>query len=137
MTLRPNAADGAVFNVDLRVIARQQQTDNIPANLESRFSVERSVAGSVNEGDAIFFPGLYTSETMRQEVRPNTDNLRVMPLIKEVETTTVFITDQKDEKVIRGWQKTNVYLSKSDLRYPDARGRPVDVRWYRLKYSRE
>lgn len=139
--VRPNEAGGGVFIVTLKALARQQQEGPLPravgegveAEVRTTFDTEPSEAKRAS--DEIGF-GLYTSEMVRQEVRLDTEDLRVTPMIREVETTTLFVTKPKNENVIEAWQKTSSYLTRSSLLYADARGRPVDVRWYQLKYYR-
>lgn len=140
-TIRPNGADGEVFLVTMKALARQQQEGPLPgvigdADVRPAFMAEPAETESSTIAN-VDGKGLYTSEMVVQEVRRETEDLRVMPLIKEIETTTLFITKPMDENCIEAWQKTSSYLTRSSLQYVDAHGHPVDVRWYKLKYYRK
>lgn len=138
LTLKPGGAEGSVFAVDLKTIGRTQQTNYVPRNIEAVFKIREEATWTDMEGKVQDVPreGLYTCETTRQEIRLDTDDLRVQPSIKHVETTTVFLWDDDTEDHFRAWQKTSTYLTRSNLQYVDARGRAVDVRWYQVEYSR-
>lgn len=148
MSIRPNLADGNIFDVKLHVVARQQETIAMPLVIGRRarsdgsdiyvYDVdETNSTGNendmVNDGNNIKL-ALVTSETVRQNVMLKNDDLRVAPQIKEIETTTVFELNATSNTLIKSWQRTCTYLPKSDLRYIDTKGRPVDVRWYELQY---
>lgn len=139
-TLRPSGTGDSVFLVSMKALARQQQEGPIPGaigdpDVRPAFIADPTSTESSTIAD-VDGMGLYTSEMVRQEVRPETQDLRVSPSIKEVETTTLFITKPMDENCIEAWQKTSSYLTRSNLQYVDAHGRPTDVRWYKLKYYR-
>ena len=138
--IRPNGADGGVFLVSMKALARQQQEGPLPnvigdPDVMPTFMPEPLTTGPSAVADVEGF-GLYTSEMVRQEVRPDTEDLRVAPSIKEVETTTLFITKATDGNHVEAWQKTSSYLTRSNLQYVDTHGRPTDVRLYKLKYTR-
>lgn len=76
----------------------------------------------------------YFSETVRQTVMPDTPDLRARRSVKDVETTTVFFP--VDDHRFFTLQRTATYLTREDLRYVDAKNRPVDVRWYNVQYTR-
>lgn len=150
MSIRPNLAAGEIFSVKLHVIARQQETIPFPGVLGRR---ARSDGSDIHLFDSEDWNGakavdgdyrnnnkkiaLLTSETVRQKVVPKSDDLRVAPQIKEVETTTVFEVNDGEDGLISSWQRTCTYVPKSDLKYIDTKGRPVDVRWYELQYARD
>lgn len=155
LTVRPGQADGRVFVVGLTMRARAQQRGKLPSVLGKGL---RRDGGNVfdninNKEEAV--EGLWVSETVRQEVRRgDEDGNEIMRrggnnnnntmLVKDVETTTVYMVPKavrKDglDKVtteIRAWQRTCSYLDRGDLKATDARGRPIDVRWYELQYKR-
>lgn len=140
-TIRPNGADGKVFLVSMKALARQQQEGPLPGVIGDP-DVRPAFMGEPTETESstianVDGEGLYTSEMVLQEVRPETEDQRMMPLIKEIETTTLFITKPKDENCIEAWQKTSSYLTRSSLQYVDAREHPVDVRWYKMMYYRK
>lgn len=156
LTVRPSQADGRVFAVRLKIKARaQQRLDDVPLVLGK---------GLRPDGGNVFEKGssddeseeretLWVSETVRQEVRRGEEEEEGNEmrggnnsmLVKNVETTTVYIvpksvsmTKGREEETteIRAWQRTCSYLDRGELRATDARGRPVDVRWYELQYKR-
>lgn len=142
--IRPSDAGGSVFVVTIKALARQQQEGPLPRAVgEGAESDEVSVfnghssAAKENTDSEENGLGLYTSEMVRQEVRLDTEDLRVMPMIREVETTTLFVAKPRNGDVIEAWQKTSSYLTRSSSQYVDARGGPVDVRWYQVKYFRQ
>lgn len=139
LTLKPGGPDGSVFAVDLKTIGRMQQTDYVPRNMEAAFKIREEATWTDIDAKVQHAAGegLYTTETVRQEVRLDTDDLRIQPSIKHVETTTIFLWDDDTQDNFRAWQKTSTYLTRSNLQYVDARGRAVDVRWYQVHYSRE
>lgn len=132
-TLRPNGAMGGVFVVNLKAISRDSQVSSLPKTVVESldFSKYTPILSQAEEQQ-----GFYTSEMVRQEIRQDTSDLRTVSKVKEIETTTIFITRPDDRNHILAWQKTSTYLPKSDLQYVDAKGRPVDVRWYELSYNR-
>lgn len=151
MSIRPNLADGNIFDVKLHVVARQQETIAMPTVIGSRARSDGSDI-YVHDVDEINNTGgkndmgnesnnnklaLVTSETVHQNVMLKNNDLRVSPQIKEIETTTVFELNGKSDTMIKSWQRTCTYLPKSDLRHIDTKGRPVDVRWYELQYVRD
>ncbi|CAN8070771.1 unnamed protein product [Agarophyton chilense] len=142
ITLRPDESEGSVYDVELKTIARHQQRDKIPINIDAAFRIrEQSGWEKVEARDDHEFregekEGLYTTEVVRQDVRLSTDDLRIQPLIKHVETSAIYGWDRDRDDCFWAWQKTSTYLTKSNLTYVDARGRPVDVRWYKLFYTR-
>lgn len=147
LTVRPSQADGHVFVVGLKMKARTQQRGNVPLVLGKGL---RPDGGSVferttNESYERNETALWVSETVRQEVRRGDEENELRGsniLVKDVETTTVYIvpqsvtTERDDVTEIRAWQRTCSYLDRGDLKATDARGRPVDVRWYELQYKR-
>lgn len=108
-TLAPRGGGGDVFVVTLAALSRQQSSDTL---------------------------GLYTSEMARQTVRLDTEDLRVAPAVKEVETTTLFYTQDAGEG-FRAFQKTSSYLVRGDPRERASMGKPVDVRCYEVTYTRK
>ncbi|KAI0567599.1 hypothetical protein FGB62_1g315 [Gracilaria domingensis] len=139
---RPDGTDGSVYQVDLRTIARHEQMDKLPMQVESAFRVGEDSVWKNAESRADDWleeepkDGLYTSEVVRQDVRLDTDDMRVQPLIKHVETSAIFTWDDERDDFFSAWQKTSTFLTRTNLMYVDARGRPVDVRWYKVEYSR-
>lgn len=134
-SVRPNNADGNVYNITARTLSRYEGYHTVPTSLALSDGERGALA------DALKLAGdeqvLYTTETIRQRVVPDNNDLRAMPLIKEIETTTVFLHEHTtNTNSFKTLQRTCTYLPKSDLRYPDARGRPVDVRWYFVEYTR-
>lgn len=137
MSIRPSGGNGSIFFVGIKTIARQQQTSELPPNLGNEFDGGSFEQREYLKGDLDNCTmGLFTSETVRQEIQLDTENLRIQPLIKHVETTTVFLDQPGNFDTITAWQKTSIYLTRSSLKYVDARGKPIDVRWYRVRYSR-
>lgn len=139
MTIRPNVADGNIFGVKLHVISRQQETLPIPTVIGRRARFDGTDihvldTGSRNSNSNRL--ALVTSETVHQTVTLKNSDMRTNPQIKDVETITVFELGSENDAVLRSWQRTCTYLPKSDLRYIDTKGRPVDVRWYELQYVR-
>lgn len=142
--IRPRESGGGIFQVKIKALARQQQEgplvkavgEGVAETGGPVLSKEGAVSSVLGPQDSTGV-GLYTSEMVRQEVRLDTDDLRAVPLIREIETTTLFVVKEKDDNCIQAWQKTSSYLTRSNLQYVDTRGRPVDVRWYQLKYTRQ
>lgn len=140
MSVRPSDAEGSVYDIKLKVISRQQDEAPMPNVLGRAVCPDGSDVYHVNERDTVSSAkntrALYTTESVRQTIRLSTDDLRVSPIVKDVETTSVFVLDPQEANTIVAWQRTCTYLVKSDARYVEARGRPVDVRWYELQYYR-
>jgi len=134
-TIRPDEANGATFIVSIKSLARQQQ-ESIIGRLGEDFDANANAifAGGVVGGAGKL--GLYTSETVRQEVRLDTEDLRAMPLERDVETTTLFLLGGGRNEV-EAVQRTSSYFTWSNMQYDDARGRPFDVRYYHVKYTRK
>lgn len=130
-TIRPYEGSAGVFVVNLRTLFRQVQKGPFQKAIVEGLGADNAVSITGQE-----LEGFYTSEMVRQEIRLDTNDLKVMPMIREVETTTLFVMKDGMQDQLSAWQKTCSYLTKSDLKYVDTKGRPVDVRWYQLKYSR-
>lgn len=130
-TVRPNGGAAGVFVVNMKTLFRQAQKGPLSKAMVEKFHPDNGMS-AMDEGAE----GLFTSEMVRQEVRLDTSDMKVMPMIREVETVTLFMLREGTRDRISAWQKTSSYLTRSDLKYVDAKGRPVDVRWYQLKYWR-
>lgn len=138
LSVRPNAADGEVYGVKMKILSRFEEINELPYVLGR--------AARPNGSDILSFDAdhmaskheeaLLTSETVRQEIRLNTEDLRISPIVKEIETSTIFRLEPVDKNSIVAWQRTCTYLTRSDDHYVDAKGRPVDLRWYNVQYSR-
>lgn len=141
MSVRPNEAEGSVYDVKLKVLSRQQDEALMPKVLGRGVCPDGSDVYQLNESEMVGFGdnkhALYTTETVRQVIQLSTNDLRVLPIMKDIETTSVFVLNSEKPDSITGWQRTCTYLVKSDAKYIDARGRPVDVRWYEIQYSRQ
>lgn len=132
-TLRPRAAGGNAFVVNARVLFRDLQTGPAPARVgedESDALADMLWSEGGREGEA-----LYASEMIRQTVTLDNGDLRARPLVKDVETTTVVF--EPDGGGFNALQRTATFLTRDDLRYVDAKGAPVDVRVYVLRYTRQ
>lgn len=130
-TIRPHEGSAGIFVVNLRTLFRQVQKGPLQKEVVEGYHIDGGVSSMEHD-----LEGFYTSEMVRQEVQLDKSDLRAVPMIREVETTTLFTMNEGIQDQISAWQKTCSYLTKSDLKYVDAKGRPVDVRWYQLKYSR-
>lgn len=131
MTIAPSGADGRVFTVSMRVIGRSQQmgiTSDV-ANTLSKIGADEMHVDERWTSEAVVM-----SETVRQTVRLERSDLKNGTKIKEVETTSVFVPEGRN---VVGCQRTCSYIPRADMMAADAKGRPVDVRWYSLSYSRE
>lgn len=126
MSISPQSAGGGIYTVSLNTLARSQQTSVLPAYAERAFHIDIPHDAAFESAKA-----LMTCESVRQEVRLDTEDLRAMPQIKQIETVTIFVRNGDE---ITSLQRTSSYLTRSSLQYVDARGRPVDVRWYRVRY---
>ena len=133
LSLSPDAANGAIYNVKMKVLSRQQQESALPIEFPIRMS---KVENFMNESVESKRKGLYTAETTRQDVRLDTSDPRVSSQVRVIETITVFDVTGDNFDVIDSWQRTSSYLTRSSLEYVDAKGRPIDVRCYHVKYRR-
>lgn len=148
LTIRPGGLSGQLFDVAMRVTTRQQEV--VDAVFEALGRGERPdgsdvvgvgqlvslVSSEVQDGNSE--PDsrvVLSSETVRQEVKAE-DGIGGVLAVKDVETSNLFVVRDGGQKDISAWQRTCTYLPKSDLHYADARGRPVDIRWYKLRYTR-
>ena len=113
--LSVRAVDGSVCDVRLLPLARVAMRGMTPTD----------------EGGDV----LYTAELVRQTVNVQLEDLRTQTSVKEVETITVWLDNSSDD-VVQSLQRTATYLPRSDLRYVDAKGRPIDIRWYDVVYQR-
>lgn len=135
VTLRPPAAGGSAFVVSSRVVFRDQQEGAPPSRVggdesDALLRVLRREGGRDGGLQAVF-----ASEMIRQTVMIDNGDLRARPLVKDIETTTVMF--EKDESGFNALQRTASFLTRDDLRYVDAKGAPVDVRCYVLRYTRQ
>lgn len=140
MTIRPTFPDAYnLFDVTLKVIGRIQTGEKMWNLQELPLRLGKSARSDGSDVHMFERPcrGVITSETVRQSVTLKNDDLRIAPQVKIVETLTIFQVDSAEESKLKCWQRTCTYLPKSDLRYVDAKGRPVDLRWYEVEYIRE
>lgn len=133
LSLSPDAANGALYNVKMKVLSRQQQESVLPVDFPMKMS---KVENGMNESTELNKKGLYTAETTRQDIRLDTSDPRVSSQVRDIETITVFDISGDNFDVIDSWQRTSSYLTRSSLQYVDAKGRPIDVRCYHVKYRR-
>mmetsp|Transcript_20239 Transcript_20239/g.31906 ORF Transcript_20239/g.31906 Transcript_20239/m.31906 type:complete len:370 (+) Transcript_20239:90-1199(+) len=114
-TLSPVGAQGNVFKANLRTLGRCTE------------SGVDSVTGA---------PTFSVSEVVRQTVSSTTD-LRFNPLVKDIETITVYSRFSADE--IRALQRTATYFVPIDpvqqAKYAESKGKAIDVRCYKVLYK--
>lgn len=126
MSVRPAQSGGTVFTVTLSIRTRQQE---YASNSSASFA---GMEGSAMNGGTV----LLTSETVTQRVQA--DGTNSTPLVKDVETTTIYFLDgdREVQQTFAAKQRTCTYLAQAELRFQETRGKPVDVRWYDLVYSK-
>eukprot|EP00638_Chattonella_subsalsa_P010001 CAMPEP_0117756972 /NCGR_PEP_ID=MMETSP0947-20121206/14431_1 /TAXON_ID=44440 /ORGANISM="Chattonella subsalsa, Strain CCMP2191" /LENGTH=330 /DNA_ID=CAMNT_0005576731 /DNA_START=28 /DNA_END=1020 /DNA_ORIENTATION=+ len=114
-TISPAGANGNVFKASLKTMGRiiESGPDKVTGN-----------------------PSFSVSETVRQVVSSTTD-LRFDPLVKDIETITIY--SLKSENEIRALQRTATYIVPVDpvqrIKYEKSRGNAVDVRCYSVIYK--